>query len=118
MPMEELPALIASADLGLVPYRRDVFTDGILPTKLMEYAALGIPAIAARTPAISAYFDETMVEFFTAEGVKELTDCIKTLYHDPSRREDLARNIQKFNRRHSWANQKIEYVNLVRGVFL
>src|SRR5438874_8438514 len=30
-------------------YRRDVFTDGILPTKLLEYVALGIPAIVART---------------------------------------------------------------------
>ena len=70
---------------GLVPYRRDVFTDGILPTKLMEYAALGIPTVVARTPSISAYFDETMVEFFTAEDVEELAHYIRTLYYDQAR---------------------------------
>ncbi len=38
----------------------------------MEYTALGMPAIVARTPAIEAYFDNTMVEYFTSEAVNEL----------------------------------------------
>jgi glycosyltransferase involved in cell wall biosynthesis len=116
IPIEELPALIASADLGLVPYRRDVFTDGILPTKLMEYAALGIPAVVARTSAISVYFDETMIEFFAAEDVEELARCIRTLYHNRSRLDELACNIQRFNQRYNWASQKIKYANLVKAL--
>src|SRR5690349_10329071 len=67
MPTLELPQLVGNADLGIVPYRRDIFTDGILPTKLMEYAALGVPVVAARTTAISAYFNSEMIQFFTAE---------------------------------------------------
>ncbi|MBN1449866.1 MAG: glycosyltransferase family 4 protein [Anaerolineales bacterium] len=113
MPVEHLPAFIARADLGLVLYRRDTFTDGILPTKLMEYAALGIPTIVARTPAISAYFDETMVEFFTAENLDELIERIRELYHNRSRREELSHNIQKFNQNYNWKKQKIAYINLV-----
>jgi len=116
VPTAELPSLIAAADLGVVPYRRDIFTDGILPTKLMEYALLGMPVIVARTPGISAYFDEAMVQFFTAEDVQELADCIQTLYHHRSRLGELARNIQKFNERYNWASQKAEYVNLVKGL--
>ena len=61
---ESLPALLAQADIGVVPYRDDVFTDGLLPTKLMEYAAMGLPCVAARTTAIDAYFHDTMVAFF------------------------------------------------------
>jgi glycosyltransferase involved in cell wall biosynthesis len=113
IPTEELPRLIASAHVGVVAYRRDVFTDGILPTKLMEYAELGIPAIVARTPAITAYFDETMVEFFTADDVKGLAHCIQTLYHDRSRLGELSRNVQRFNHRYNWATQKAEYISLV-----
>jgi glycosyltransferase involved in cell wall biosynthesis len=116
MPMEDLPALIAKADLGVVPYRRDVFTDGILPTKLMEYAALGIPAIVARTPAITAYFDETMVEYFTPENVEELAHGIQTLYDNQTRLGELASNIQKFNQRYNWVAQKAGYVELVAGL--
>lgn len=112
VPMQELPALIASADLGIIPYRRDILTDGILPTKLMEYAALGVPAIAARTPAISTYFGD-MVEFFTPEDVDELAQCIKSLYYNRSRLAELAHNIKQFNQHYNWARQKVEYLNLV-----
>lgn len=113
MPMEELPALIATADLGLIPYRRDVFTDGILPTKLMEYAALGVPAIAARTSAIEAYFDETTVQFFTPGDLDDLTRCIRELYHDRPRLAALSKNTEQFNQRYSWTVQSADYVRLV-----
>lgn len=48
--------LTNSADTGQVPYKRNIFTNGILPAKLMEYACLGIPTIAAHTSTISIYF--------------------------------------------------------------
>jgi glycosyltransferase involved in cell wall biosynthesis len=116
VPMEDLPAIIASADLGIVPYRRDVFTDGILPTKLMEYAALGVPAVVARTPAIAAYFDETMVEFFTAENVDELAHSIQELNNNRLRLHELACNIRQFTQRYDWATQKAGYVGLVKSL--
>ena len=116
LPMEELPRLLSSADIGLVPYRRDPFTDGILPTKLMEYAALGLPAIAVRTPAIEAYFTEEMVQFFEAGDVNALANCIVRLSHDRERRELLAHNIYQFNQRYNWTVQRSEYLALVAGL--
>lgn len=113
LPMDELPRLLASADVGLVPYRRDLFTDGILPTKLMEYAALGLPAIVARTPAIEAYFTKDMVEFFEAGNVDALTSCIVRLARDRNRLAELARNIVSFNCRRNWAGQRANYLSLV-----
>lgn len=113
VPTSELPKLIKKADLGVVPYRDGVFTGGILPTKLMEYAALGIPAIAARTPAVAAYFDETTVLLFTPGDVEELAQCILTLYRDRSRLASLANNIAGFNRRYNWPDQRTIYLQLV-----
>ncbi len=113
LPTAELPWLIRSADLGVVPYRRDVFTDGILPTKLMEYMALGVPAVVARTPGISAYFDESMVEFFDPENVDDLARHIRALYHDRARLRDLAGNTARFRQQYSWASQSAGYVRLV-----
>jgi glycosyltransferase involved in cell wall biosynthesis len=113
VPTEELAKWIKTAHLGVVPYRDGVFTGGILPTKLMEYAALGIPTIAARTPTINAYFDETMVEFFKPGSVEELTECILRLYRDRSRLTDLAYNISKFNEKYNWPDQSSKYVQLV-----
>ncbi|MBE7552567.1 MAG: glycosyltransferase family 4 protein [Anaerolineales bacterium] len=113
LPSSELPNLIRTADVGVVPYRRDIFTDGILPTKLMEYTALGVPSIVARTPAIEAYFDETMVEYFTPENVDELAASILKLYDDPVHRATLAKNADSFNQRYNWTKLSVEYVGLI-----
>jgi glycosyltransferase involved in cell wall biosynthesis len=114
LPMEALPKLLASADMGLIPYRRDPFTDGILPTKLMEYAAVGLPAVVARTPVIEAYFSPNMLEYFEAGDVTALAQCLLRLSRDPQRRAELAHNIQQFNLKHNWPAQRAEYLALVR----
>ncbi len=116
LPIAELPRLIQQADVGIVPNRRDLFTDGILPTKLMEYAALQMPVIAARTPAVAAYFDESMVELFTPGDPAALTQAILRLYQDPARRAHLARNIERFNQAYNWTQVAATYCALVEQV--
>jgi glycosyltransferase involved in cell wall biosynthesis len=110
---EELPDIIRTCDLGLVPYRSDVFTDGLVPTKLMEYAALEFPAIASRTTTIQAYFSDTNVEFFEPGNVNDLIRCILMLYHNPTRMAKLTLGSQKFNQRYNWTKIGAEYVTLV-----
>jgi len=112
-PTEELPGIIRSAQVGIVPYRNDIFTDGLLPTKLMEYAALGLPAIASRTTAIEAYFSDTMVEFFNPGDVEDLARCIRTLWNSPKRLAELAQGSKKFMQRYNWSQISADYVALV-----
>ena len=113
MSVEALPAYIAAADLAVVPYHNDVFTDELVPTKLLEYMALGVPAIVSRTMGISAYFDDTVVQFFTPGSVEELAHCIRELYHDRARLATLAENTERFNQRYNWSSQSADYVRLV-----
>ena len=116
MHAEQLPDLIARADLGIVPYRDDVFTDGLLPTKLMEYAAMGVPCVAARTTAIEAYFLDTMVAFFTPGDADDLASRVRALYESPDLRRTLARGSREFVRRHNWTGIGQEYVALVESL--
>ena len=111
---EELPDIIRSCDLGVVPYLTDVFTDGLLPTKLMEYAALGLPAIASRTTAIQAYFTDTNTEFFEPGNVDDLVQRIRYLYANPARLAELSQGSQKFNQRYNWTKVGADYVDLVQ----
>lgn len=113
---EELPGIILSNDLGIVPYKNDVFTDGLLPTKLMEYAALGMPAIASGTTAIKAYFTDTNVEFFEPGNADDLARVIRYLYNNPRRLLELSQGSQKFNQRYNWSNVGAKYVALVEQV--
>jgi glycosyltransferase involved in cell wall biosynthesis len=116
VPSAELPGLLLRADAGIVPYRRDVFTDGILPTKLMEYAALGIPAIVTRTPAVEAYFDESMVRFVPADDPDALAAAILELGRDPALRAELASGAARFGERHDWTRSAAAYVAMVRDL--
>lgn len=102
LPMTEVPRLIQQADLGVVPYRRDIFTDGILPTKLMEYVALGVPVLAADTPIIRQYFSEAMVQYFQAGDPNDLARNILWLYEHRDRLAALAQNADQFNQQYSW----------------
>ncbi|MBI5839292.1 MAG: glycosyltransferase family 4 protein [Chloroflexi bacterium] len=113
LPIADLPALIRQADIGIVPYRRGVFTDGILPTKLMEYTAVCIPVIAARTPAIEAYFDEDMVQFFPPGDVQALAGAIIYLHQQPARRKQLASKASRFNKIYDWQDIAKNYLLLV-----
>jgi glycosyltransferase involved in cell wall biosynthesis len=116
VPAEELPPIIAGADLGIVPYRNDVFTDGLLPTKLMEYAAIGLPCVAARTTAIERYFSDTMVEFFDPGDAEDLARVLRDLCASPDDLDRLAHAAGEFRRVHNWRDAGQAYVELVRGL--
>jgi len=110
---DKLPAIIRTANLGVVAYRNDVFTDSLLPTKLMEYAAMGMPAIAARTTAIEATFGGTNVALFEPGDVEDLARCMRMLHNSPDRLADLARGSARFNEQYNWTKLGAEYADLI-----
>jgi teichuronic acid biosynthesis glycosyltransferase TuaH len=50
----ELTALVAAADVGLIPHVRDEQTEAMSPLKLYEYLAAGLPVAATDLPAIAS----------------------------------------------------------------
>jgi glycosyltransferase involved in cell wall biosynthesis len=109
----ELSALITQGDIGVVPNRNDLFTDEILPTKLMEYAALGIPSIVSRSTAVESYFTDEMVRFVEPGNAEDLAEALVELANDPEQRAALATNAQRFSRQFRWTDQAAAYVALV-----
>ncbi|MDP2727122.1 MAG: glycosyltransferase family 4 protein, partial [Dehalococcoidia bacterium] len=114
VPLHEIPSYIAGCHAGVVPNLRDCFMDLVLPTKLMEYVAMGKPVIAARTKAIQSYFDDSMVLFFEPGQAHDLAQKILELYRSSDKGVGLARNAQGFLRRHSWQTTREAYVGVVR----
>ncbi len=113
VPMEELRNRIPEAHLGLVTLLYDSVTRHMLPTKLLEYVSIGLPAIVARTETIQAYFDDSMVRFYTPGDHEELARHIVNLYHNPEEREQLVKNAGRFNSEYSWERQKQDYYHLI-----
>lgn len=113
VPAALLPVTIAAAHVGVVPNRSNTFTDGILPTKLLEYAAMHTPVVAARTPGVVAYFGDDAVEFFTPGDHRALAAAIRRLHADPERRRRLQAGAAAFSERHRWSNHGTEYATLI-----
>lgn len=117
VPTEQLPELLTQADLAVVPNLKNPFTDYVLPTKLMEYAAIGVPAVMARTLVVSQYFDDEMVAYFEPGDAEELARQITALARDPARRRLMARVAhQRFTGRYGWPAMKRAYYDLVDGL--
>jgi glycosyltransferase involved in cell wall biosynthesis len=54
-PHAELASHIARWSACLVPYRRNTYTQSVVPTKLKEYLAVGRPVVATRIPSVEAF---------------------------------------------------------------
>jgi len=57
-PIEEIIPAIEQAHLAVLPTRHEISTDYMLPTKLLEYLALGIPAVFTPTRTVRHYFGD------------------------------------------------------------
>jgi glycosyltransferase involved in cell wall biosynthesis len=90
MPLDRIAAKIRDAHIGLVP-NRDDHEDSVLPTKLLEYLSIGVPAIASRTRCVSRFFDDTQVELVDVGDVEGMTAALIKLTREGKRRNALVK---------------------------
>jgi UDP-galactopyranose mutase len=55
-PHAELPAYVRHFDVGLIPFRAGPGAQAVNPTKLLEYAAAGVPVVSTALPDVEALF--------------------------------------------------------------
>ena len=107
--LEQLPDLLCKAALGLVPNRASSATHLMLPVKLMEYAALGVPVVAARLLTIERYFDDSAIRYFEPGDPAALAAAIEDLFLHPARRQELAENARRVVEQINWPVQRARY---------
>ncbi len=112
-PVDKLPQLIKQADIGIVSTRDDQCTTYMLPVKLLEYVAMGIPVVVSRIKTVEAYFDDSMVKFFEPNDKKDAAEAIFELYSHPEKRKQLVDNANRFSQKYNWRQQKQIYYGLI-----
>ena len=113
VPWDQLAEKLKSMDVGIVANRVNVATQLMLPSKLIDYTVLGIPAIVPRLKAIQYYFSDDMVSYFEPENVDSMVSAVVNLYHDTERRERQAKNARKFLDENRWDSHR----NGLRGLY-
>ena len=118
VPLDQLPAVIANADLGVVPKRADGFGDEAYSTKIMELMSQGVPVIVSRTKIDTYYFDDNVVRFFPSGDVESLADAMLELIRRKDLRDSLSERGKEYVARNSWDVRKQEYFDLVDSLLV
>ena len=112
IPVDEVPAAIAAADIGLAPTRRSAFTDYSLSTKAFEYAAMARPVVASRLPLVLRTFGDDVVTYEPGDA-DDLATAIRRIVDDLADREArVARALERVRGR-SWEVEATRYLALV-----
>jgi glycosyltransferase involved in cell wall biosynthesis len=113
VPMDDLPALLADADLGLVPSLPEPYLEYSLSTKLLEYAAMGVPIIASDLATFRHHFSDEAIRFVPGGDPVALARAVEALVDDPAAAVALGREAQRQAAAYDWEVQKGTYVSIV-----
>lgn len=111
-PVEEIPARLSEAHLGVVPTLRDDFTELLLPVKLLEYVHMGLPAIASRLPTIERYFGSE-VSFAEPGDPVSIASAIEAVRERPEAARERAALASARLAEYEWRRQREGYLELV-----
>ncbi|HEY6145477.1 MAG TPA: glycosyltransferase [Solirubrobacterales bacterium] len=114
-PVEEIPARLEEADLGVVPTLRDDFTDLLLPVKLLEYVHMGLPVVASRLPVIERYFGDDVLLAEPGDAAS-FAAAIEGVRSAPDTALDRAQSASERLARIEWRRQREQYLDLVDGL--
>jgi glycosyltransferase involved in cell wall biosynthesis len=109
LPYEQMPEILAAADVGVAPYDPSRLAQLRLgfywsPLKIFEYMASGLPVVTIRRPPLTEIVREGREGLLFAEGdANELAAAIARLADDRGMRERLGQSArERVVARYSW----------------
>jgi len=111
-----LPPLLANSDIGLVPSLPEPYLEYSLSTKLLEYAAMGVPIVASSLSTFRRHFTDDAIRFVPGGDPEALARAIEGLVDDPEGTVKMGLEAQRQARAYDWDSQKAHYVSIVSGL--
>jgi glycosyltransferase involved in cell wall biosynthesis len=110
LPWPEAIAQVQGAAAGIVSVIADGYGEVLLPTKLLEYTSLKVPAVCARLAAIQDYFPENAVSYFRAGDPEQLAERLDRLLADPTQARVQADRASEIAKQLAWDHMRDAYV--------
>ncbi len=113
---EELLPRLQEVGVGVVPLRRDPFTDIMLPVKVLEYVRLGIPVVATWTPTIAYYFPEDTLMLLRDSSAVGIAGALREILAAPEQARARAARAQTLPIARAWQDAESPFVRIVEEV--
>jgi glycosyltransferase involved in cell wall biosynthesis len=113
VPLDDLPALLADADVGLVPSLPEPYMHYSLSTKLLEYAAMGVPIIASDLRTFRAHLNDAAVCYVPGGDPAALAAAIAETARDPGVARARADEARRQAAPYAWSVQARRYLDIV-----
>ena len=111
VPTEEIPGLLLQADVGVYPALPDPHMSIATPTKVLEFAVVGIPILSSRLDIVEEMFGDTAALFFEPGNIEQFAECVFKLYESPELRASLVDNADRiYVQKHSWEQEFRAYL--------
>jgi glycosyltransferase involved in cell wall biosynthesis len=110
LPQPEVLAALADASIGVVPNRPSQLNHYALSSKLLEYVALGIPAVVARLPTLAEHFSDEEVLFFTPGDAEDLARALIEASRDPAQARRRAAAARRRADAYGWPENAARYL--------
>jgi glycosyltransferase involved in cell wall biosynthesis len=97
---EDIPTLMGSFDVGLIPFNRNAFGNHAFPTKMPEYLFFGMPVVSTDIPNLREYEGIIEIAKGKEEFAKKIDKCL-TENHDKKsweKRKQVAKRFSKEER--------------------
>jgi glycosyltransferase involved in cell wall biosynthesis len=113
VPIDQMPGVIANADLGIVPKRSDSFGNTAYSTKIMEFMSQGVPVVVSRTKIDSYYFADDTVRFFPSGDIEGMANAMVEVIENQTLRDNLVNRGLEYVKLNNWDVCKKNYLALV-----
>lgn len=104
-----IPAYLSRFNMGIIPFKRNILTEGVNPVKLFEYSAMGIPTVCTN-------FSDELSEYknliFIANTKEEFENNIK-LALDKSTQPEFINKIKEFAKNNDWDEKYLKINSLI-----
>ena len=100
VPHEQVPALLAAADICLVPLRDVPLFSSFIPSKMFEYLAAGKPVVGSVTGEAAQILREAGAWVVPPADSEALAAAIRALAADPRRRQEMGQKGRCYVERH------------------
>jgi glycosyltransferase involved in cell wall biosynthesis len=100
---DDVPRVLRSFTVGIIPFRRNALTRGVNPNKMYEYLAMGLPVVASNFSAEVRRYPEVVFTAEERDGFVRACQEYVSLTGDGARLDGHRRRAVEIAARHDWA---------------